>query len=230
MLKFWNLRKERTKLLKFSALFSVGLIFALVFAVYAVLGGIQQKKNNETGAAYSQNSIGERLLKSVSKKKKKKVKKAEEIKTVAGSTFVASSSLTSSPPLSCPGDSQLMWNGQRFYCLAKTDHYSLSVAVTGDATKTITIARNGTTDISTIFVDKDTDTFCSYIIFRHIEVAVSVTGSPRVLGYVVFCTVLIFTDTGNMHQVVIGRGKILYAGLSALLCYRSFNYSFFSIF
>lgn len=156
MLKFWNLRKERTKLLKFSALFSVGLIFALVFAVYAVLGGIQQKKNNETGAAYSQNSIGERLLKSVSKKKKKKVKKAEEIKMTAGSTFVASSSLTSSPPLSCPGDSQLMWNGQRFYCLAKTDHYSLSVAVTGDATKTITIARNGTTDISTIFVDKDT--------------------------------------------------------------------------
>mgnify|MGYP000871474017 CR=1 FL=1 len=156
MVRLWNLRKEKTKLQKFSALLSMGLIFALALAVYGVLGIAPQEKNNETETVDSQDSIGETLLKSVSKKKKKSAKKKKQIKMVAGSTFVASSEPASVSPLSCPGDSQLMWNGQRFYCLPKTDHYSSSIAVTGDATKTITIARNGTTDISTIFVDKDT--------------------------------------------------------------------------
>ncbi len=151
-------KKEKRKLLKLSVFFAIGLAFVSVFVVYGVLGINSQEENNNTEVAYSQNSIGKELLKSVSKKKSTKKKKKTKIAD-SSAVFVASatpSSSTSPPPLDCPETSQLMWNGQKFYCLPQTDHYSLSVSVAGDATKTITIARNETTDISTSFIDKDT--------------------------------------------------------------------------
>lgn len=159
MFELWNLRKEKGEILKFSVFFSIGLVFVLGFIAYDIVGINSQEKNNKAKPVSFQNASGETLLASISKKKKiaKKKKKAKVVGSSA--VFVASatpSSSSSSPPLECPENSQLMWNGQKFYCLPQTDYHSLSVAVTGDITKTITIARNGTTDISTSFIDKDT--------------------------------------------------------------------------
>ena len=54
---------------------------------------------------------------------------------------------------------------------------------------------------------------------RHIEVAAVAVAlcTPRVLGDVVFCAVLVLHDTSDVHQVVVGGDKRFVALLTDLL-------------
>ena len=62
-----------------------------------------------------------------------------------------------------------------------------------------------------IFVYHYADCFSTYIAFRHIQIASGFVAfrSPGILGDIIFSTILIFHNTGDVHQVVVSCHKLL---------------------
>ena len=62
-----------------------------------------------------------------------------------------------------------------------------------------------------IFVYHHTDCFSTYIAFRHIQITSGFVAirSPGILGDIIFSTILIFYNTGDVHQVVVSCHKLL---------------------
>ena len=80
-----------------------------------------------------------------------------------------------------------------------------------------------------IFVYHHTDCFSTYIAFRHIQITSGFVAfrSPGILGDIIFSTILIFHNTGDVHQVVVSCHKLLVTILTDFRCYVDFRIRMF---
>ena len=72
-----------------------------------------------------------------------------------------------------------------------------------------------------VLVDHDVDGLRADVAFRHVQVAAEsiALSAPRVFGDVIFRAVLVFGDTSEVHQVIVGRHEALIACLADLRRY-----------
>ena len=65
--------------------------------------------------------------------------------------------------------------------------------------------------------------------FRHIQVTTELIAvcAPGIFGDVIFCTVLVFGNTGQMHQVVVGSDECFETFLTNLRSYFDFRVRLF---
>ena len=76
-----------------------------------------------------------------------------------------------------------------------------------------------------IFVYHHADCFSTYIAFRHIQITSGFVAfrSPGILGDIIFSTILIFHNAGDVHQVVVSCHKLLVTILTDFRCYVDFR-------
>ena len=82
-----------------------------------------------------------------------------------------------------------------------------------------------------VLVNHDVDGFRTDVAFRHVQVAAEsiALSAPRVLGDVIFRAVLGLGDTGEVHQVSVGRYETLITRLADLRCYLHFGERFLEL-